>query len=210
MPDYPYKITPNSFELPPGPFKGVIFDCDGTLVDSMPLHLDAWRVVLERHGFKPLDFTWAMHVASAGMPGVAIVNELNEKFGMSMNGAQVEADKVVWYLANHEKVSEIKPVVDYARANHGKIPMAVASGSDRKIVILSLEALGIDHLFDHVITPELVAKGKPAPDMFLLAAKLMGVEPKDCLVFEDGHLGMQAAEAAGMAAVFIEMEAPPV
>jgi HAD superfamily hydrolase (TIGR01509 family) len=202
---YPYRITATQFELPPGDFKGLIFDCDGTLVDSMPLHLDAWRAVLEKHGFPPEQFTLAMHTASAGMPGVAIINDLNEKFGYHMDGTQVEADKVAWYLANHEKVGEIKPVVDFARANHGKIPMAVASGSDRKVVILSLEALGIDHLFDHIITPEMVEHGKPAPDMFLLAAILMGVEPTDCLVFEDGHLGMQAAQTAGMAAVFIDM-----
>lgn len=86
--------------------------------------------------------------------------------------------------------------------------MAVASGSDRIIVAESLRAVGLASLFVAVITPDMVAKGKPAPDMFLLAAERMGVPAADCLVFEDGHLGMDAARAAGMAAVWIGSDWP--
>jgi beta-phosphoglucomutase-like phosphatase (HAD superfamily) len=202
---YPFKITATSLNLPPGEFAGYIFDCDGTLVDSMPLHLDAWRAALEPHGFLPANFTLEMHHNYAGMPGVAIVRDLNEKFGLALDPAQVEADKVVWYLANHAKVGPVQPVVDFARANFGKIPMAVASGSDRKLVELSLAALGLTELFPIVITPDNVGvgRGKPAPDMFLLAAELLGLAAETCLVFEDGHLGMQAAAAANMPAVWV-------
>jgi HAD superfamily hydrolase (TIGR01509 family) len=202
---YPYQITATTFELPPGEFQGFIFDCDGTLVDSMPLHLDAWRAALGLHGFEPEHFTLAMHHDYAGMPGVAIVQDLNQRFNKTLVPEQVEADKVTWYLAHHHQVGPVLPVVEFARANHGKIPMAVASGSDRKLVELSLAALGLSELFPVVITPDLVGigRGKPAPDMFLLAAQQLGLAAETCLVFEDGHLGMQAAAAANMPAVWV-------
>ena len=202
---YPYQITATRVELPPGEFAGYIFDCDGTLVDSMPLHLTAWREALGMHGFDPVQFTLEMHHKYAGMPGVAIVRDLNERFGTKLDPAQVEADKVKWYLSHHDEVGPVVPVVELARASFGKIPMAVASGSDRKLVELSLEALGLAELFPVVITPDNVGtgRGKPAPDMFLLAAEKLGLQPETCLVFEDGHLGMQAAAAAQMSAVWI-------
>ena len=192
--------------FPLGQFSAYIFDCDGTLVDSMPLHLRAWRAALEIHGFPPDQFTLKMHHDFAGMPGTEIVRRLNDEHRHAMDPALVEADKVKWYLAHHSAVKGIEPVVEIARAAHGKLPMAVASGSDAHIVNDSLRAIGIDHLFQTVITPVDVARGKPAPDMFLLAAERMGVPPAECLVFEDGLLGIQAAEAAGMKSVFIPAE----
>jgi beta-phosphoglucomutase-like phosphatase (HAD superfamily) len=189
--------------IPEGNFAGYIFDCDGTLVDSMPLHLKAWRAALDLHGFPPDQFTLQMHHDFAGMPGAAIVRRLNEQFGCDLPPDQVEVDKVKWYLAHHDTVRGIDPVIAIAREAHGKIPLSVASGSDAHIVHDSLRAVGIHELFCTVITPVDVARGKPAPDMFLLAAERMGVPPKQCLVFEDGLLGIQAAEAAGMQTVFV-------
>ncbi len=189
--------------IPEGPFEAYIFDCDGTLVDSMPLHLEAWRAALEKHGFDPAAFTYEMHHRYAGMPGVAIVRDLNERFGSELDAAAVEADKVVWYLAHHGEVRGIEPVVAVARAGRGVLPMAVASGSDAGIVRDSLKAIGILDWFETVITPVDVERGKPAPDMFLLAAERMGVDPAKCLVFEDGQLGIEAAKAAGMAWVYV-------
>lgn len=189
--------------IPDQNFAAYIFDCDGTLVDSMPLHLDAWRAALEKHGFPPQQFTYELHHEYAGMPGTAIVRKLNANFGFDLSPEQVEADKVEWYLAHHEGVRAIEPVVEIARAAFGKLPMAVASGSDAGIVRDSLKAVGILDLFRAVITPADVSRGKPAPDMFLLAAERMGVDPSDCLVFEDGLLGIEAAKAAGMQYVFV-------
>jgi HAD superfamily hydrolase (TIGR01509 family) len=206
---YPWHITPAGLHLPPGPFAAYIFDCDGTLVDSMPLHLKAWRVALEMNGFPPAKFTVAMHYAYAGMPGPAIVADLNAKFGTSVDPKKTEKDKVTWYLAHHGEAQPVVPVAELARASAGKIPMAVASGSDRRLVLACLEGLGLIDLFDSIITPELVAHGKPAPDMFLLAAAQLRVDPTQCLVFEDGHLGMQGAAAAGMEAVWVEMDVLP-
>lgn len=196
------------FVIPDTPFSACIFDCDGTLVDSMPLHLDAWRASLEKHGFPPEKFTLKMHHDYAGMPGAAIVEKMNAEFGCNLPPDQVELDKIEWYMAHHSKVLPIVPVVDFARAMHGKMPLAVASGSDAVIVHESLRAVGIFELFDTIVTPADVALGKPAPDMFLLAARRMGVPPAECLVFEDGLLGIQAAEAAGMKTVYLPPDIP--
>ena len=190
-------------KLPDGNFAAYIFDCDGTLVDSMPLHLHAWRAALQMHGFPPEQFTLKMHHDYAGMPGAAIVRKLNAEFNSDLPPEQVEIDKVKWYLDHHTDVRGIEPVVEIARAAHGKLPMAVASGSDAHIVHDSLKAISIHQLFDTVVTPVDVERGKPFPDMFLLAAERMGVKPADCLVFEDGLLGIEAAKAAGMQYVFI-------
>ena len=201
-----HEVADPRLEIPSRPFKGLIFDCDGTLVDSMPLHLKAWRAALERHGFHPEQFTLQMHHDFAGMPGTAIVRKLNADFGCRLSPEQVEADKVAWYLAHHHHVRGIEPVIAIARSARGRIPMSVASGSDAHIVHDSHKAVGIHDLFVTVVTPVDVLRGKPAPDMFLLCAERMGVPPDKCLVFEDGHLGIQAADAAGMASVFISTE----
>jgi beta-phosphoglucomutase-like phosphatase (HAD superfamily) len=204
---YPYRITPNAFELPPGEFDAYIFDCDGTLVDSMPMHLRAWRAALAVNGFPPELFTVDMHQGFAGMPGPAIVRTLNEQFGTTADPEKTERDKVAWYLQHHDEVLPVTVVADFARASYGKIPMGVASGSDSRLVHACLDALQLKSLFGSIITPDMVAQGKPAPDMFLLCAAQLGVRPERCLVFEDGHLGMDAAAAANMAAVFIDIPA---
>ena len=189
--------------IPDGEFDAYIFDCDGTLIDSMPLHLEAWRAALAGHGFPPEQFTCAMHHQFAGMPGPAIVRELNAQFGTGLPPESVEAAKLKWYLENHHTVKPVPAVVDIAKSKAGLLPMAVASGSDAEIVKDGLQAIGILELFQTIITPVDVTHGKPAPDMFLLAAARLGVAPARCLVFEDGHLGVQAAHAAGMACVFV-------
>lgn len=206
---YPYVITPDSFPLPPGDFDAYIFDCDGTLVDSMPLHLKAWRIALDRNGIPPHLFTLEMHHGFAGMPGPAIVRSLNERFGTAADPDKTERDKIAWYLENHGEVQPVEPVVSFARQQAGRVKMGVASGSDARLVHSCLHALDLHHLFTPaIVTPDMVVRGKPNPDMFLLCAEMLGASPERCLVFEDGRLGMAAAQAAGMQAVFISM--PPV
>lgn len=192
--------------IPPGDFDAFIFDCDGTLIDSMPLHLEAWRAALNDHGFPPADFTDKMHHDLAGMPGPAIVRLMNEQFGTALPPEAVEAAKLEWYLAHHHAIRPVDAVVEIANAHRGRKPMAVASGSDAEIVRQGLEAIGILDWFQTIVTPADVARGKPAPDMFLLAAERLGVKPERCLVFEDGLLGIKAADAAGMAHVFVPTE----
>ncbi len=190
-------------QIPDHPFRALIFDCDGTLVDSMPLHYRAWVASLNHHS-APFPFTEEYFYSKAGVREQDVVKALNLEYG-----TQIDPDSVADYKASlFEKmipeVPAVRPVADFARSMHGKLPMAVASGSEEHIVRGCLRSNELLHLFDEIIiTPRLVARGKPAPDMFLLAAERMHTAPEDCLVLEDGQSGIDAAEAAGMKWVFI-------
>ncbi len=189
-------------EIPDYPFKGFIFDCDGTLVDSMPLHYIAWVESLRQHD-APFDFTEEVFYSLAGVREQDTVILLNEQYGSSIDPDSVAEVKSKLFHQSIPQVQPIVPVADFARSVHGRFPVSVASGSEEDIVRGCLTATGLIDLFDIIITPRLVAKGKPAPDMFLLAAERMGLSPADCLVLEDGNSGLKAAEAAGMQAVFV-------
>jgi beta-phosphoglucomutase family hydrolase len=189
--------------IPDRDFAAFIFDCDGTLVDSMPLHYVAWCDSLRRHG-APFEFTEDYFYSMAGVREQDTVKLLNEQYGTALDPEGVAVTKAEIF---HQRVPEIQvvpPVAALAQHWHGRIPMAVASGSEPETVRQCLTNTGLIGLFDTIITPRDVRQGKPAPDMFLLAAQRMGVRPEDCLVFEDGMSGVRAAEAAGMAWVFIE------
>jgi HAD superfamily hydrolase (TIGR01509 family) len=188
--------------LPDRTFAAYIFDCDGTLVDSMPIHYVCWVEALRRNG-ATYPFTEDEFYDYAGVREYDTVVLLNK-----MHEADVDPDAVVEMKAGmfrqrlHE-VGRIHPVANFAESLHGRLPMSVASGSEQPIVHACLKSTGLFDLFDHIITPVNVKHGKPAPDMFLLAAERMGVRPEDCLVLEDGRSGLEAAMAAGMESVFI-------
>lgn len=190
--------------LPDYPFRAFIFDCDGTLVDSMPIHYEAWLEALSIHA-APFDFTEEVFYGYAGVREQDVVAALNASYDTNVDGEAVAEAKAKIFLRRAAEVRAIKPVADFARSLEGRYPMAVASGSEDAVVRAVLTANNLIHLFQAIITPINVAegRGKPAPDMFLLAADRMGIEPKDCLVLEDGHSGIVAAEAAGMQSVFI-------
>lgn len=188
--------------LPPGDFDAFIFDCDGTLIDSMPLHWHAWRVALEEQN-APFEFTEEMHHAFAGQSIPETVAICNARFGCSIEPQRIEAARTEYFFSHLDELRVVDPVVDFARSQAGKKPMAVASGSDRNIVVRELTHLGLIDLFPVVITACDVARSKPAPDLFLRAAADLGVAPPSCLVFEDGHHGLRAAEAAGMPWVYV-------
>jgi len=188
--------------IPDYPFRAFIFDCDGTLVDSMPLHYQAWVQSLQHH-HAPFEFTEDYFYAKAGVREQDVVQILNDEHGTNIDPDSVAEYKAELFLNLIPQVVEVKPVADFARSLHGQFPIAVASGSEEHIVRGCLAANGLLDLFPIIITPRNVAKGKPAPDMFLLAAERMGVEPKDCLVLEDGLSGIEAAKSAGMQWVFI-------
>ncbi|MBB5037034.1 HAD family hydrolase [Prosthecobacter dejongeii] len=189
-------------EIPDYPFRAYIFDCDGTLVDSMPKHYEAWLASLKLHG-APFDFTEEFFYARAGVREQDVVMELNEKYDSAIDPDAVAESKVEMFLKIIPQMEAIKPVADFARSLEGKFPMAVASGSEEIIVRGCLAASGLLHLFPVIVTPAYVKRGKPAPDMFLLAAEKLGVDPKECLVLEDGQAGIVAAEAAGMQWAFV-------
>jgi HAD superfamily hydrolase (TIGR01509 family) len=191
------------FELPPGEFSGFIFDCDGTLADSMPLYHRAWQRALAAHG-ATFEFTWELFMSRAGMSTALTIEGLNHEFGTALEADEVEHYHHAEYLALIETVQPVHAIVEVARRYFGKIPMSVASGGSRPLVERTLELIGVRELFPVVVVAADVARGKPEPDIFLLAAERMGVPPAECLVFEDGKPGLLAAERAGMKSVFVD------
>jgi beta-phosphoglucomutase family hydrolase len=175
--------------------KGIIFDCDGTLADTMPLHWLAWSAVTSKHG---LHFPEERFYALGGVPSRDILRMLCEEQGKSLDHLALAHEKEEAYLPFLPKVQPIKIVVAVAEANHGKLPMAVASGGMKHIIEDVLQHLKIRHYFDAVVTSEDVVHQKPAPDIFLEAARRIGVAPEHCRAYEDTDLGLQAIRAAGM------------
>ncbi len=178
--------------------QGLIFDCDGTLADTMPLHWRAWQVIAERHR---LHFPEERFYALGGVPSRDILKLLRQEQGLEIDPLEVASEKEAEYLPLIARVEPIKVVVAIAWENHGKLPMGVASGGNRGVIEQVLRQLGIFHLFDAIVTSEEVVRQKPAPDIFLEAARRIGVPPEHCRAFEDTDLGMQAIRAAGMEAV---------
>ena len=182
----------------PSHIKGLVFDCDGTLADTMPLHWRAWQMITLRH---ELHFPQDRFYALGGVPSRDILKMLAEEQRRPLDHIAVAHEKENAYLPLMSEVQPIQAVVDIARANHGRIPMAVASGGTQPIIVQVLEHLKIRHLFDAVVTSEMVEHQKPAPDIFLEAARHIGVAPQFCRGYEDTDLGMQAIRSAGMDAV---------
>ena len=178
--------------------KGLIFDCDGTLADTMPLHWRAWQLITRRHD---LHFPEDRFYALGGVPSRDILKMLVEEQGRSLDPIAVAHEKENAYVPLMAEIEPIHAVVEIARVNFGKTPMAVASGGTQAIITQVLEHLKIRHFFDAVVTSEMVKKQKPAPDIFLEAARRIGVEPQFCRAYEDTDLGLQAIRAAGMDAV---------
>lgn len=198
----PCYARPVRFEPLTREFGGYIFDCDGTLADSMMVHHRAWQAALALHG-APIDFGWELFTSRAGMTVPATVRELNAQFGLSLDPELVAASQRAEYERFLPSVQPIVDVVDLARRVAVERPVSVASGGERRIIDRTLDLLGLRQTFSVVVTAEDVTHGKPAPDMFLLAAERMGVAPADCVVFEDAVLGLEAARRAGMASVLV-------
>lgn len=178
--------------------RGLIFDCDGTLADTMPLHWQVWSAIARRHNFQ---LSEQRFYALGGVPSRDIIQMLGREQGMALDPLAIASEKEAGYLPLIAQVEPINTVVGIARENHGRIPLAVASGGTRHIIEQVLDHLGIRSLFKAVVTNEDVARQKPAPDIFLEAAKRIGVPPQFCRAYEDTDLGMQAIRAAGMEAV---------
>lgn len=187
---------PDTLILPERTFGAYLFDLDGTIADSMPLHLITWRqAVREFGGDFPDELFWQW----GGIPLPRTVEMLNERFGYQLSPADVVHRKEQLYLEMLDQVHPIASVAAHIALQHGRIPLAVVSGSPRLTVERTLHALKLRDKFDAVVAAEDYTHGKPDPEPFLTAARLLNVPPADCLVFEDAEAGIQAAEAAGMA-----------
>ena len=178
--------------------QAIIFDCDGTLADTMPLHWQAWSTIAKRHG---IHFPIERFYSLGGVPSWDILKMLGEEQGLAYDHHAVALEKEEEYLPMMLHVKPIEEVVRIARENQGRIPMAVASGGQKPIITQVLRHLGIEHFFQAIVTSEDVVRQKPAPDIFLEAARRLGVEPQFCRAYEDTDLGMQAIRSAGMDAV---------
>jgi HAD superfamily hydrolase (TIGR01509 family) len=183
-------------------FDAVIFDCDGTLVHSMPLHFEAWCEALSMHGAANI-FKEDVFYAMGGRPTKDIVVEINDEYGLKLDPEKVAFSKREAFLRKLGQLELIDEVAAFAESLRGKLPMAIATGGTRLVIEKTLQAVGVSDLFEEVITADDVANGKPAPDIFLKAAQMLGVKPERCLVLEDAPAGVMAGQLAGMTVISI-------
>jgi len=190
--------------IPKGDFAGYIFDLDGTLVDTMPLHYAAWREALRRGGLGR-DLEEDYFYSLGGVPTQLVAQRVGEHYGVKLDAARIAHVKEGIYLGRLREAKLITPVVAFARRVAKTHPVAVVTGGMPEVAQRALQRAGLDTLFRIVVTPADVpsSRGKPAPDMFLFAARRMGVAPERCLVFEDAEPGIVGARAAGMPVVLV-------
>lgn len=177
--------------------RAIIFDCDGTLADTMPAHYEAWMAILDSYG---LEMSEDRFYALGGWPTKRVAELL---IGEAGREGQIDVDKL-----SHEKeelfhrtlhlVQPIEPVIEVVRTHRGRLPIAVATGAVRPICEKILHQIGVPGWFNTIVSAEDVARHKPAPDVFLEAARRLGVEPAGCRVYEDTDPGIAAAQNAGM------------
>lgn len=181
-------------------FKGLLFDFDGTVADTMGAHLKAWNIGLADYG---LSLSREQHQAWAGRPTRMIVQMLNEMHKVEIAIEKFLEEKEIHFFSSLHDVKEIGPVMEVIKHYHGKLPMAIVTGSRRSPVQRVMKHLGLTHYFNELVCAEDYTNGKPAPDCFLLGASRLGLKPQDCLAFEDAPLGVESAQKAGMECLFI-------
>lgn len=176
-------------------FDALIFDCDGTLTDSMPLHFLAWRDALGEHG---VVLTEERFYQLAGIPSYKIVGILAQEKGLSLDATAIAKHKERGFLDRIDELTEISGVTKLVRENHGKKRLAVASGGTRLVIERQLRHIHIHEYFETIVTAEDTERHKPEPDVFLEAARRLETSPERCCVYEDSDLGVEAARRAGM------------
>lgn len=181
---------------PPPDTAGLIFDCDGTLADTMPAHYKAWTAMLGRFG---IPFPEPRFYAMGGMPTASIIRVLAGEVGVVVTDVEaMVVEKEQLFLTHLDAVTPIDVVLGIASAYRGKLPIAVASGGYRDTITRTLDRLGVRAWFDALVTAEDTTRHKPDPDVFLEAARRLNVEAAKCVVFEDTDIGLEAARRAGM------------
>ena len=191
-------------DIPPGDFAGYIFDLDGTLVDTMPLHYLAWDEAMHGVGLK-VKLSEDLFYSLGGVPTRQVAELIGQHYGLTLDPDAVMHTKELLYLKLVHQAEPIGPVVEFLERMALTRPCAIATGGTPDVALPALDAAGLRGFFNVIITPLDVppGRGKPAPDMFLLAAERMGVPANRCLVFEDAEPGIRAALAAGMQVVHV-------
>jgi len=187
------------------PYKGIVFDLDGTIADTMPLHYQASQEICNEHGF---DFPLSYFLSEAGRPTIDVFVDLMKILGNDLDGKKLATDKERRFLELLPTVNPIKEVMAVANHYYNKIPLAIGSGGQRKAVEETLNTLGITHLFASIVSADDVKKHKPHPDTFIKCAQEIGIPANQCIVFEDGPPGIVAAKKAQMGVVDINMYIP--
>jgi len=175
--------------------RGLIFDMDGTLADTMPIHFKAWAAAGRKHGFV---YPEEMFYANAGTPSADIVRIVNRTFGKSLDPEFISREKEAAFLSMIDVVKPLDPIFDIVKRCHGRIPMAIGTGEYRIVADRVIQAIGADRYIPIVVYADEVSRPKPDPETFLKCAERMGVAPEFCEVFEDGEPGLEAARRAGM------------
>lgn len=175
--------------------QALIFDCDGTLADTMPIHFLAWRATLDEYG---LQFSEDRFYALGGTPTDRIIEMLADEQGIVVDVATVAQEKESRYVMSLDLVQPILPVTRIVHEQYGKLPMGVGSGATRDVLLRTLGQIGLADRFDCIVASEDTQRHKPDPDVFLRAAELLEVRPSGCCVYEDSDLGIEAARRAGM------------
>ena len=175
--------------------KAFIFDLDGTLSDSIPVHIESWHSVCK---ILNCSFDEQIIVEMTGMPTISFAERIKKEQNLEIDAEEIVRMKQQEFWRNINRIKPHAAVIRLMKEAHGKIPMAVGTGASRTSAMLQMKELEIDHLFDFVATADDVDRHKPEPETFLKCAELLNIEPQFCQVFEDGELGMQAAKTAGM------------
>ena len=189
-------------EIPEIEFDALVFDLDGTLVDTMPAHFESWCSALAQFG-APGILEEDVFYAMGGRPAHDIVCDLNGEHGLNLDPVAIRFAKREHFLSHLGNVRLIEEVADYLKSHAGKVPIAVATGSSRMAAERTLQEVGLSHHIDEVVTSDEVPNGKPAPDVYLEAASRIGIAPECCLAFEDARAGIIAAQSAGMQVVVV-------
>jgi beta-phosphoglucomutase family hydrolase len=187
---------------PPLPYKALIFDCDGTLADTLPVHFQAWSASLQAAGANISQNWYYQH---CGISAEEMLQIFKDLFGYQFDSQLINVSRQKHYKSLINTIKEIQAVAEVARSHYGKVPMAVASGGERVVLEATLNNIGLHNLFDVIVSVDDVKNGKPEPDVFLLASQRLGVAPEDCIVYEDSDQGLEAARRAGMRSIDVRI-----